>query len=125
MYPCPEFYRDIPDCLRPTPQQENVPHPIEIDFLAFPKLRDALIDRPEIYQSQKRAFERNFASCLRLQWPEAKPLLIMNDEGEIGLDPAFEAFAENIDHGVFIDEWHDAYPTLSEFVNRVRIWTVC
>jgi len=120
MYPCPEFYRDIPECMRPTPKQENIPHPIGIDFLVFPRLRDALVDRPEIYQKRKREFETNFTKLVRLQWPKSKPILVPNYDGEIESDPTFEAFAENLDHWALTDEWHEIYPEFSELVNRMK-----
>ncbi|CZS83165.1 unnamed protein product [Fusarium graminearum] len=121
----------VPPFYRPTPTQLLVPHPVTIDFLAFPALRDVLIQDDSLYLDADpdafACFERDFTENLTVQWPPLEPLVVRASPNTYArgaprfkLNPAFETHILNFGNWAMRDAWITKYPNLAQYVNRCR-----
>jgi hypothetical protein len=104
---------------------------VTIDFLAFPGLRDALIQEKSLYMEASvetlDAFEKDFLSNLTVQWPRLKPVLIRTSPEECAdggprfkLDPSFASHCLVYENWAMRDFWTRKYPHLAQYVNKCR-----
>ncbi|RFU33263.1 hypothetical protein B7463_g3048, partial [Scytalidium lignicola] len=66
--PTQENLERVPSFLRPRPSQERIQHPLVIDFLIWPGLRDRLVFSHEKY-TRTGEFSAMYCNCLRFHWP--------------------------------------------------------
>lgn len=111
----------MPRWYRPTKTQEDVLHPVSIDFFAFPKFRDILTKHPTPYLAKPRELERAFTEHLTMQWPRLKPIFVTDDQGQpIRLVDDLEPHVFDYDNWAMQDPWLDAYPEYRHTVNHCR-----
>lgn len=65
--PCRETYEKLPSHLSPRPSQLVTHHPHWVTMLQFPKLRDKVIERQDLYATSK--FLSLYPQSLRIHWP--------------------------------------------------------
>lgn len=65
--PSQETYNNIPEFFQPRPSQHVSPHAIWVQFVAWPKLREKIIDNQELYESEE--FQQVYLESLNLNWP--------------------------------------------------------
>ena len=114
LHPDAESYNDIPEWHRPSRLQESVPHPIFIDFLIWPALRDALVSS---HTSFKYEFRRDTGRLITVDWPSEKDLFIKDQVQRLKLHPDFEGHVMNLDNWKLQAPWAERYPELIPFVN--------
>ncbi|OAL39657.1 hypothetical protein AYO20_01054 [Fonsecaea nubica] len=121
VYPVARSYEDVPAFYRPTKAQECVPHPVSIDFLAFPELRDILTKHPALYLENHTQFDRDFTESVTVQWPRLEPVFITDEQGNaVRLTDEFESHIFDYDNWAMRDRWFDAYPQYGHAVNRCK-----
>ncbi|KAM0335886.1 hypothetical protein ACHAQA_000937 [Verticillium albo-atrum] len=116
--PTRESYNALVPNYAPRPSQLTVPHPQWVDFVLQGALRDAIIERQDVYATEE--FMNIYANSLRLiDWP-GRPVDAINMDpttGEVWLNDAFIA------HSVRPENWrvHETfvrrYPELRGFVD--------
>ncbi|KAF5121832.1 hypothetical protein E5D57_012302 [Metarhizium anisopliae] len=114
MYPNPDWYHDVPILMRPTEVQNTHLHPVCIDFLPWPALRDYLC------QNQNKDSRHSvdlYIRSIKLHWPLEKPLLCTDSGGAVELHPDFEATVCDAQSWTLVSPWAEAFEHLKMHVN--------
>ncbi|KID93482.1 bZIP transcription factor, partial [Metarhizium majus ARSEF 297] len=114
MYPNPDWYHDVPILMRPTEVQNTHLHPVCIDFLPWPALRDYLC------QNQNKDSRHSvdlYMRSIQLHWPPEKPLLCTDPGGAVELHPDFEATVCDAQSWTLVSPWAEAFEHLKMHVH--------
>jgi hypothetical protein len=110
MYPNPEWYHDVPEIMRPTEVQDTYLHPVCIDFLPWPALRNYLCQNQN---KDSRHCVDLYMRSIKLHWPAQKELLCKGESGAFELHPDFEATVCDARNWSLVSPWADAFGHLS------------
>lgn len=113
LYPNPESFNDVPDLIRPSRIQNSILHPVSIDYMPWPRLRDFLC------LNQNRDSRHSvdlYIRSIQLRWPADKQLLCRSPVGDIQLNPEFESIISDIRYWHLGPPWRDAFPSLRKYV---------
>ncbi|CRK36370.1 hypothetical protein BN1723_004232 [Verticillium longisporum] len=115
--PTRESYNALVLNYAPRPSQLTVPHPQWVDFVLQGPLRDAIIERQDVYATEE--FQNIYANSLRLlNWP-GRPVDAINMDpttGEVWLNDTFAAHALRIENWRMHETFVRRYPELRGFV---------
>ncbi|KIX06414.1 uncharacterized protein Z518_04390 [Rhinocladiella mackenziei CBS 650.93] len=116
--PTQENYERMPEWLRPTPAQLFTPHPVWIDHVPWPRMRDKVLAHYQDYPFENWFIP--FTSDLSVNWPyDPVDCLISNSEKDDPLmNPAFERHIRRIENWSVGPAFAEAFPTL---VDTTRI----
>ncbi|KAK4930620.1 hypothetical protein LTR28_011638 [Elasticomyces elasticus] len=96
--PTAETYAKLPDWSKPTPSQLFIPHPIWVDYLVFPGLRDICLSELALLDSIEwlAAFDASF-SC---NWPNSVEACMYVDggTGSMHLNSMFEQHINQVEN---------------------------
>ncbi|KAK4969248.1 hypothetical protein LTR66_011726 [Elasticomyces elasticus] len=96
--PTAETYAKMPDWSKPTPSQLFIPHPIWVDYLVFPGLRDICFRELALLDSIEwlAAFDASF-SC---NWPNSveECMYVDGGTGAMHLNPMFEQHINHVEN---------------------------
>lgn len=106
-------YDDIPEYLKPTQVQESIPHPIFIDFVPFPRLRDVLTLR--LVEYNHGVFDLDILESISFEWPAAQPLLV-NSENGTSLNPDFMTHTMSPNSWTLGPALFERYPRLAPLI---------
>lgn len=116
IYPVSETYKDVPAWYRPSYLQKTRPHPLCIDLLAWPDLRDRLV--ADSFNYDHPGFANDIACGMSVEWPEDRTVLVKaRGSHSIYLAPSFEAHIWDYSNWKMSRAWAEKYPRLAEFVN--------
>lgn len=124
--PTRENYELLPDWLTPRPSQLFTPHPHWLDYLPFPRLRDACVQQqpPVLFDN----FFVPYMTTLSLNWPyEAADVLVPRppgaasspavgspssavEEPAYGINPVFETHLRKLENWSLGPAFADAFP---------------
>ncbi|OAL18651.1 hypothetical protein AYO22_10470 [Fonsecaea multimorphosa] len=79
--PTAKHYMQLPLCYRPSRLQMTRHHWPIVDWLPFPKIRDALVLNPERYDLNKVCLELNTSFCLEMDFAHAYPDVEPGNDG--------------------------------------------
>ncbi|KAL4805665.1 hypothetical protein BDV18DRAFT_152413 [Aspergillus unguis] len=115
---CPdeETQRDVPSWLYPTEIQKTVPHPVCIDFLPWPGLRDRLIHKADQKQDPRHSVIMYMRS-IHFRWPEDQEFIFTNENGELMPTQSFENGLYAYENWQVSSEWAAMFPKLKKYVN--------
>lgn len=113
--PIPETYKGVPPFYRPSILQRSRPHPICIDFIAWPGLRETLITN--FGSIEKLSFTKRIANAITVEWPHDQEVLIADPEGDLMVNPLFEEHIGRYSNWKMRRWWAEEYPHLSHLVN--------
>ncbi|KAK0740216.1 hypothetical protein B0T18DRAFT_470800, partial [Schizothecium vesticola] len=123
--PTPENLARVPEWLRPRATQTATAHPVWINYLPWPRLREALVGfwtrEPGVCRLEN--FFVPFTTTLSVNWPyEDVDALIMvpppggeeeEEEGrEVLINPVFERHIGRLENWTVGDAFYDAFPAL-------------
>ncbi|KAH7153380.1 hypothetical protein EDB81DRAFT_791284 [Dactylonectria macrodidyma] len=114
LYPDPITLQHVPSWLLPTKVQDTCPHPVSIDYIPWPDLRDFLCTRPMI---ESRHSVKLYLESLQLRWPVGCPLLAVNSEGLVDVSPEFEAAVFDLRNWSLSSAWADMFPRLVSLIH--------
>ncbi|KAH8688589.1 hypothetical protein BGW36DRAFT_380357 [Talaromyces proteolyticus] len=119
LYPVQQTYQDIPGWLCPTEIQNSIIHPLSIDFLPWPRLRDYLTIRScaDLADQDIRHSAHLYIQCIRFQWPTNKEFVHTTVSGELFLDPEFDAAIYQYENWMLSEEWARMFEPLRGLVN--------
>lgn len=137
MSPSEENFERIPKCLKPTPTQRSVPHPLWIDFILWynffindrlehrsskhhrPDLRDAFIVHPEHLGAFEK-FTPSFASFISANWPYSPANLVDVNSAtdDLRLSSQFEQYIVDVNNWSLDSALVNMFPFLAD---KVRI----
>jgi hypothetical protein len=113
MYPSPEWFNDVPLIMRPTEVQDTHLHPVCIDFLPWPALRDYLCQNQN--QDPRHSVDLYMRS-IKLHWPPQMPMLCQGSSGTIELHSEFETIVCDGQYWTLGSPWTGAFEQLHEYV---------
>ncbi|KAL4948530.1 hypothetical protein BDW69DRAFT_91041 [Aspergillus filifer] len=114
--PDPETQSDVPPWLYPTEIQKTIPHPVCIDFLPWPNLRDKLIHSAQPYQDPRHSVIMYMRS-IHFRWPEDQEFIYTTESGELMPTEAFERGLYEYENWRVSQEWAGMFPKLRKYVN--------
>ncbi|KAH7040541.1 uncharacterized protein B0I36DRAFT_233038 [Microdochium trichocladiopsis] len=119
--PTQENYDTLPHFIRPTTKQLTIPHPVWLDHLPFPGMRDKLISDPlpdDLFDN----FFIPFTSTISLNWPyeETDVFLQTPDGSEIMINPVFERHMRRGENWTLGDAFDKTFPNLRGTYNLKR-----
>lgn len=89
-------FNSLPEWCRPTPSQLAVPHPIWIDLIIWPKLRERLC-RETRYHGQGPTIADISCESISVNWPYGpRDVFMHSNNSEIILNPVFEAHIKDL-----------------------------
>ncbi|PWY77520.1 bZIP transcription factor [Aspergillus heteromorphus CBS 117.55] len=114
IYPTSENYDRLPEWLTPRPSQLLTPHPVWIDYLPWPRMRDRLVMSYHEYPFENWFIP--FTRTVSVNWPyEATDCLLSTGDGdELIINPVFERHFRNISNWSLGPAFAEAYPSLVE-----------
>ncbi|KAM5345072.1 hypothetical protein ACJ41O_010934 [Fusarium nematophilum] len=114
LHPDPMTLRDVPAWLLPTEVQNTFPHPVSIDYIPWPDLRDFLCTHQRL---KSRHSVKIYLESLRLKWPPGCPMLALDSGGQVSISPEFEAIACDLRNWDLGSPWADAFPRLASLIH--------
>lgn len=104
----------MPALVRPSRVQDSILHPVCIDYVPWPRLRDYLC------LNQNRDTRHSvdlYMRSIRLRWPREQRLLGLAPGGhEVQLSDEFEAVVGDVRHWHLGPPWADVFPQLRELL---------
>lgn len=113
MQPTEETMRDVPHWLFPTEAQKHHPHPVCVDYLPWPALRDYLCLSGDTDPRHSIHF---YFESLVLRWPSDLPIMAQDDSGQVTLSEDFEGVVAGLENWSMGPPWSDAFPHLMHLV---------
>ncbi|KOS22594.1 hypothetical protein ESCO_001765 [Escovopsis weberi] len=116
-----DTYNLLPEWMIPRPIQLTKPHPIWIDYLPFPVMRERLV---ELYNPVDYCFENFFVpytKTLILSWPYEGTDTLLQDPAsdEIMINPVFFRHLRNLDNWKLVgNDFEKAFPKLAGSYNK-------
>lgn len=110
--PSPETYDRLPTFLRPTEDQIQVKHPVSVDNVPWPKMRQNMIHRWHVYAEHRDELFGMMACCVKLRWPWGVDILERNAENELCIKPKFYETFMNLQGWGLTPEFITQYPDL-------------
>lgn len=119
IFPTEENYNRIPEWYRPIPRQLLTPHPIWMDYIINPSLRDILIAEQERFSFE--TWFMPYYSSLSLAWgyEPTDTLLATGDSDELMINPVFERHLSVLSNWSLGPMFASSFPDLAKFV-RIR-----
>ncbi|EEU35374.1 uncharacterized protein NECHADRAFT_6075, partial [Fusarium vanettenii 77-13-4] len=115
-FPSMKTYNDVPEWLRSTEFQDKIPHALYIDFVQFPRLRDAMVLGLVDIACIREDFDADFGRYLALDWPVSESFLITDSWRNTVLNPKFERIACTEESWSLSSSFGKKYPHLAPLV---------
>lgn len=116
IYPTQENYDRLPEWVTPRPSQLFTPHPVWIDYLPFPRMRDKLVANWQSYPFENWFIP--YTTTLSLNWPyEPTDVLLKTSEAEdLMINPVFERHLRDLKNWSLGPQFAKAHPALADTV---------
>ncbi|KAH8588486.1 hypothetical protein B0O99DRAFT_746747 [Bisporella sp. PMI_857] len=118
--PTPENLTKIPAWFRPRPLQERFQHPLVIDFLIWPGLREFLVFNHKEY-TRTGEFSQHFVDNFHFNWPLAEELIYEYDpcSGFLGVSEVFKEYVFDLNNWTMEKGFFDRY---QELASEIPCW---
>ncbi|KAL3456977.1 hypothetical protein BJX64DRAFT_269708 [Aspergillus heterothallicus] len=124
LFPSLATFSDVPQWMRPSDVQNETPHPIYIDFVQFPRLRDAMVLGYVSIDSIREEFDNDFGLYLSVNWPCSQSLMVTDQDRNTVINPRFEHHVCVEDNWSLSSEFATKYPHIAPLVT-IRDSNVC
>lgn len=81
--PNPTTYARLPEFFKPVLGQTQIPHPMSLDFVPWPRIRLNFIQRWHIYRERRDELFGLMACCIKVRWPWGESILERNERNEL------------------------------------------
>lgn len=108
----------IPEWLKPTQAQLTIPHAAWIDRMPWPKMRDYLIEHPEITLDELAVV---YSSSFYIRWPydHTHVLIRVDDQAKTAItNPIFEEHIRDLKNWAVDEPFCQRFPELGKLVNE-------
>jgi hypothetical protein len=114
IYPTQENYERLPEWFTPRPIQLLQPHPVWMDYVPWPAMRDRIITSYQNYPFENWFIP--FTRDISVNWPyEATDcLLSAGDMDELVINPVFERHMRNLSNWSLGPCFAESYPALAD-----------
>ncbi|KAI9705852.1 MAG: hypothetical protein M1836_005258 [Candelina mexicana] len=109
--PNPSTYDALPDWLTPRASQLVTFHPIWMDQIPWPKLRDRVITEQATYNTIE--FQTNFTASTTINWPYRPMDALVFQNDEVLMNPVFERHIQCLDNWSIGAPFATRYPELA------------
>jgi len=111
--PTPENKAKVPPWFLPRPAQERIQHPLVIDFLVWPGLRERLVFEYEKY-NVGGDFSFCFVEYFHFYWPFADEQVAQYDQTGLisGLSKLFREFIYDLRHWTMLPPFFERFPEM-------------
>ncbi|OAP58050.1 hypothetical protein AYL99_07140 [Fonsecaea erecta] len=111
--PAPENLRRVPGFLRPRPAQERLAHPVVIDFLIWPGMRDRMIFEHEKYTATG-VFSAAYVENFSFFWPYSNKEIFVYDHlrDRHDFSPVFLQYVYNYENWTMKPGFFEKYPEM-------------
>lgn len=113
LFPTLESYKDVPAFMRPTDVQNSTLHPISIDYLPWPSLRDYICLNQNTDARHRVSL---YLECIQFDWPADQDLLCKHAGTGVDIHSGFENAVVEANNWKLDESWKDAFPHLRELV---------
>ncbi|KAH0542655.1 hypothetical protein FGG08_002978 [Glutinoglossum americanum] len=110
--PTPQTYESLPEWLCPRASQLVTPHPIWMDPIPWPRLRDRIINDQETYSTLE--FQDIITRSVRVNWSQRPIEALVLGEGEIRMSSTFELHIRKLENWNLGPAFMQRYPELME-----------
>ncbi|KAI9817094.1 MAG: hypothetical protein M1827_001206 [Pycnora praestabilis] len=110
--PSPLTYDALPDFMTPRPSQLVTHHPIWMDQVAWPDLRDRIINHQDIYDTLE--FQALFTAHITVNWPYRPMDALVFQNDEVLMNPVFERHINRLDNWSMGPGFAQRYPELAD-----------
>lgn len=123
--PSPETYNNLPEWYQPRPTQSMTPHSIWVDMVTWQKLREKIIDNPDVYETEE--LQQILAFSVNLNWPyRSLDALEVVDEcgpegGEVRVSEQFKRHFLNQDNWSLDAPFSKRYPELADVCRFTKV----
>lgn len=114
-----ETYDDVPAWLRTTDIQDGIPHALYIDFVQFPRLRNAMTLGQVSIDSAREQFDADFGRHVSVNWPASRHFLVLDDARNTVLHRDFERHVCTEENWSLDSHFARKYPDIAPLV-RIR-----
>ncbi|MCJ1300644.1 hypothetical protein MMC08_003441 [Hypocenomyce scalaris] len=116
IYPSQDEYIRMPEWCAPRPVQLLIPHPVWIDYLAWPLLRERLVGNYRHFPFVD--FFIPFGAGMSLNWPyDPMDCLLKSPDAEgVTINPVFEQHLRNLDNWSLGSDFAKEFPSLADTV---------
>ncbi|ORY69035.1 uncharacterized protein BCR38DRAFT_455818 [Pseudomassariella vexata] len=108
--PTKENYMSMPTWLRPTVAQITIPHPVWIDNIPWPGVRDILIENSEDFPFQ--LFSDYYSQNVTVNWQFDSLDAISDMDNDAVLHSIFEKHVRNLKNWTVSPEFHTRFPEM-------------
>ncbi|KAI1083833.1 hypothetical protein F5B20DRAFT_525565 [Whalleya microplaca] len=120
--PLQENYDLLPQWIRPVPAQFHTSHPVWVDYLPFPRMREKLAKE---YNPTEYLFDNIFipyTTTISINWPyEGTDTLLQSPDGsELLINPVFERHLRRLENWTLGDAFDKMFPGLRGTYNLKR-----
>lgn len=113
MSPTEETIRDVPPWLLPTETQKLNPHPVVVDYIPWPALRDYLcVSKDE--ESQRSL--NIYLESMQFNWSSERALFFQDEQGQMSVSPEFELAVASLENWNLGPPWSEAFPHLVHLI---------
>ena len=114
--PTQENYDRLPEWIRPTPMQLSVPHPVWVDYLPWPSIRDIIGANYHDYPFDDWFIP--FTSSFSINWPYDDNETVLSKPGsdEMSVAPLFEQHLRKLNNWSVGPRVVNAFPTLAQYL---------
>lgn len=110
--PSPATYGNMPLFLRPVGEQLELPHPVALNLVPWPKVRCALIRQWPKYRDNYPNFFGLFACCIRVRWPWGEDTLERSSDNSLVIREEFYKTFTSESGWTITREFVDEYPDI-------------
>ncbi|KAL2871677.1 uncharacterized protein BJX67DRAFT_167205 [Aspergillus lucknowensis] len=121
--PTPQRYATLPSFLKPTREQLELAHPMNLDFIVFPRVRVNMIRNWRVYLLPRKREDLFglYCCCAKVRWPWGEGILERDADNELRIRADFyETFMREDGWGITA-EFLRAYPDVVEGVDMAAI----
>ncbi|KAK5175098.1 uncharacterized protein LTR77_000235 [Saxophila tyrrhenica] len=106
----------VPTFFRPTNAQLTTPHPAWIERVPWPRVRDYLIEHPEITLDM---FAIVYSTNFNITWPydPRHVVLVTEDSNLVIVNPVFEEHIQQISNWTITDAFKARFPEMADLVD--------
>lgn len=114
--PIPENALHMPDWFFPSPSQCAAAHPIYIDTVPWPAMRNGLIDTHQSYSWT--SYLASFCENLNVNWTEdVRKTYVIGNNGATTLSPAFVSHLRNLKNWTMKKPFAEQFPDLARLTS--------
>lgn len=112
MSPGLDTYENLPDWLSPRPSQLVQPHALWVSFLAWPKLRDKVVNNQHLYATDE--FRDLIALTTNINWKHRDIDILKLEDGRLRITPMFERHVCKLESWSLNAQFAQRYPELRD-----------